>query len=271
MKEMALVISCSFHALAFPEPVKMESDGRTLNFGFSHNAETGEWTLTFSPNAERQEEDSKPGARALTVCAACDDMIGEPLRILLPRLEALELIASKQDGDYVEPEIEIEEDGEDEEENSGESDDPIADELGMDEEDKAAAREHIAETAVKLPQGSDASDGWEDPDPSDIAAYGPKQEAVAEPEPVKEPEKPKSVADLFAPAPVAKPVRTPRAGAATVNNKGGKRPSRASAKVIANGGATTGDVRDWANAHGMEVSERGQVSKEVIAAYNVAH
>ena len=49
---------------------------------------------------------------------------------------------------------------------------------------------------------------------------------------------------------------------------GGKRRGRTSASA---GGASPSQIRDWARANGMEVSDRGRVSEEVRAAYAAAH
>lgn len=37
------------------------------------------------------------------------------------------------------------------------------------------------------------------------------------------------------------------------------------------GGPTPAEIRDWARANGMDVSERGRVSAEVREAYDAAH
>ena len=51
------------------------------------------------------------------------------------------------------------------------------------------------------------------------------------------------------------------------HSSGGKRRGRAAAA----GGPSASDIRDWARAAGMEVSERGRVSAQVRAAYEAAH
>lgn len=50
--------------------------------------------------------------------------------------------------------------------------------------------------------------------------------------------------------------------------------SRTTAPRAARSGAARGDaqaIRDWANAHGHSVSERGRISAAVRAAYDAAH
>ncbi len=49
-----------------------------------------------------------------------------------------------------------------------------------------------------------------------------------------------------------------------------KRPGRRSART-ATGAASANDIREWARANGMEVSDRGRVRDEVKAAYEAAH
>lgn len=49
-----------------------------------------------------------------------------------------------------------------------------------------------------------------------------------------------------------------------------KRPGRRSARA-ATGAASANDIREWARANGMEVSDRGRVRDEVKAAYEAAH
>lgn len=55
---------------------------------------------------------------------------------------------------------------------------------------------------------------------------------------------------------------------------GHARPSQASGRRRrgrAVGGPTPAEIRAWARANGMEVSERGRVSEEVRSAYAAAH
>jgi hypothetical protein len=47
--------------------------------------------------------------------------------------------------------------------------------------------------------------------------------------------------------------------------------SRRGRKAASTSSASTKDVREWARAQGMDVSERGRISAEVQQAYDAAH
>lgn len=52
---------------------------------------------------------------------------------------------------------------------------------------------------------------------------------------------------------------------------GSRRGRKASNGSSSNAGSNTKDVREWAKAQGMEVSERGRISADVQQAYDSAH
>ena len=52
---------------------------------------------------------------------------------------------------------------------------------------------------------------------------------------------------------------------------GGSRRTRRSAGSSSSSSSHTKDVREWAKAQGMEVSERGRISADVQQAYDAAH
>ena len=52
---------------------------------------------------------------------------------------------------------------------------------------------------------------------------------------------------------------------------GGRRTRRSSGGSSSASSSNTKDVREWAKAQGMEVSERGRISADVQQAYDAAH
>lgn len=52
---------------------------------------------------------------------------------------------------------------------------------------------------------------------------------------------------------------------------GGGRRTRRSSSGSSSSSSNTKDVREWAKAQGMEVSERGRISADVQQAYDAAH
>ena len=52
---------------------------------------------------------------------------------------------------------------------------------------------------------------------------------------------------------------------------GTRRGRKSSAGSSSNNSSNTKDVREWAKAQGMEVSERGRISADVQQAYDAAH
>ncbi|MBC2932618.1 Lsr2 family protein [Nocardioides sp. zg-1228] len=52
---------------------------------------------------------------------------------------------------------------------------------------------------------------------------------------------------------------------------GGRRTRRSSGGSASSSSSNTKDVREWAKAQGMEVSERGRISADVQQAYDAAH
>lgn len=52
---------------------------------------------------------------------------------------------------------------------------------------------------------------------------------------------------------------------------GGRRTRRSSGSSSSSSSSNTKDVREWAKAQGMEVSERGRISADVQQAYDAAH
>ena len=52
---------------------------------------------------------------------------------------------------------------------------------------------------------------------------------------------------------------------------GGRRTRRSAGSSSSSSSSRTKDVREWAKAQGMEVSERGRISADVQQAYDAAH
>lgn len=72
----------------------------------------------------------------------------------------------------------------------------------------------------------------------------------------------------------AQSLRTSLSGFVTHARKvssGRKAAGRRSAQPAAGASSNTKDVREWAKAQGMEVSERGRISADVQQAYDAAH
>lgn len=53
--------------------------------------------------------------------------------------------------------------------------------------------------------------------------------------------------------------------------KGVRLAGRGAVRQVASTGPNTSDVREWAKAQGIEVSERGRVSKDLIVKFQEAH
>jgi hypothetical protein len=54
-------------------------------------------------------------------------------------------------------------------------------------------------------------------------------------------------------------------------DKNGRLPGRGTGRKASSAGPNTSDVREWAKAQGIEVSERGRVAKDLIVKFQEAH
>lgn len=224
---------CTVCYLASGGTETVTASATPLQFGFTHNEETGEWAITFSPNGGRTE--SKPGERALTVCETHLKRGLGQFSDFAGAIAVLDKFASKADGDYVEPA-------------------PIQ-----------QATPDEGETPDDA-QGDDDDGEWEGMDEADRAAYEARQAALGiktTPEPEPEPE----FKDPFAPEPEPEPVRK---GGLTVTTSRTKK-KRASRAPGGNNGPTPQEIRDWGRKNGWEVNDRGRVPVELTEAYEAAH
>ncbi|GAA2665149.1 Lsr2 family DNA-binding protein [Nonomuraea recticatena] len=96
-------------------------DTPPLNFSYSYDEETGEFSVTFAPI--KQVDKSQLGDRSMAMCQKHGDNFGGLFETFRQKVAALELLASKQDGDYVEPE---QDDEADEYDQADEGTDPLA-------------------------------------------------------------------------------------------------------------------------------------------------